>query len=92
MLENKIEELRSSSVEHKNPSQPPLVMGGVQTYTKIDLNIPIFIDNSFFSSELDKINFYREIESLESIEDLQSFITDFKETQVNASPLTRLPK
>ena len=47
--------------------------------TTIDLNISAFIPDYFFSSELDKINFYREIESLETLEDLENIISDFKE-------------
>jgi transcription-repair coupling factor (superfamily II helicase) len=36
------------------------------------------ISSDFFSSELDKINFYRDIENIVSIEDLDNLIEDFK--------------
>ena len=85
MLESKVEELKNSLIDTSpSQSQKPLptspYQGRSRINTKIDLNISIFIDNSFFSSELDKINFYREIESLNSIEDLESIISDFKES------------
>jgi transcription-repair coupling factor (superfamily II helicase) len=83
MLESKVEELKNDSVE-TNKSKlnwKPYVHDTINT--KIDLNISIFIDNSFFASELDKINFYREIESLNTIKDLESIILDFKETTKN---------
>ncbi|MDF1682601.1 MAG: hypothetical protein P1U46_02490 [Patescibacteria group bacterium] len=47
--------------------------------TSIDLDIESYIPDDFFSSELDKINFYREIESIRSLEDLSSLISDFNE-------------
>jgi len=82
MLESKIEELKNTSPAHSSLS--PSIRGTkgepYKINTKIDLNISIFIDNNFFSSELDKINFYREIESLNTIEDLESIISDFKES------------
>lgn len=51
--------------------------------TKIDLNIWAYIDDNFFTSELDKINFYREIESLHKLEELKILIKDFKEINKN---------
>ena len=82
MLESKIEELKNTSPAYSSLS--PSIRGTkgepYKINTKIDLNISIFIDNNFFSSELDKINFYREIESLNTIEDLESIISDFKES------------
>ena len=47
--------------------------------TIIDLNVEAYISDDYFSSELDKINFYREIESIRDIEDLDNLINDFKE-------------
>ena len=82
MLESKIEELKNTSPAHSSLSHSIRGTKGepYKINTKIDLNISIFIDNNFFSSELDKINFYREIESLNTIEDLESIISDFKES------------
>jgi transcription-repair coupling factor (superfamily II helicase) len=42
-----------------------------------------------FHSELDKINFYREIESLEDLEDLENIINDFKEINTDVSKQTQ---
>jgi transcription-repair coupling factor (superfamily II helicase) len=46
---------------------------------KIDLNLNIFIDDNLFNSELDKINFYREIEYINDFEELEKFKKDFQE-------------
>jgi transcription-repair coupling factor len=77
MLENKIEELKNNSLipEGKNSI--------MHISTKIDLNIWAYISDDFFWSELDKINFYREIESLENMQDLNNIIIDFKEINKN---------
>jgi transcription-repair coupling factor (superfamily II helicase) len=47
--------------------------------TSIDLNIPAYLQDDFFDSDLDKLNFYREIESISSGEELEHLIQDFKE-------------
>ena len=46
---------------------------------KIDLDISIFIEDSLFWSELDKINFYREIELINDLEELEDIKKDFIE-------------
>ncbi len=66
LLEKKIYEL-------KNKSQNIEVIN-----TSIDLNIESYIDDKYFSTETDKINFYKEIEHIESEEDLDNMILDFK--------------
>ncbi|MFK7779751.1 MAG: CarD family transcriptional regulator [Candidatus Gracilibacteria bacterium] len=77
MLENRVEELKQMVPA---PKVQELGYKGIGTQNiTIDLNIGAYIDNSYFSSELDKINFYREIESLESLDDLENIISDFKE-------------
>jgi len=81
MVEEKIEELKKITQPNKNtpPSIPPLPGdGSMNINTKIDLNIESYLDNSFFGSELDKINFYRELESIKSIDELNDIISDFK--------------
>ncbi|MDD3646391.1 MAG: CarD family transcriptional regulator [Candidatus Gracilibacteria bacterium] len=89
MVEEKIEELSTSSqpspLEEKEQKQlnSPLPQGrGVRSEgkidTKIDLNISLSIPDEYFASELDKINFYREIESVNDIEELEGVIEDFK--------------
>jgi transcription-repair coupling factor (superfamily II helicase) len=42
--------------------------------TTIDLNIEAYLPNDFFTSELDKLNFYREIESIKDLEDLENLL------------------
>ena len=59
MLEEKIEWLK------KNPEKREVD----KIDTKIDLHISAFVPNSYFNSETDKLNFYREIESLDTIDD-----------------------
>lgn len=74
LLEEKIEELKSS------PLAPLLKKeSNKRIETLIDLNISAYLWDEFFDGELDKLNFYREIESINNIEDLQNLINDFKE-------------
>lgn len=80
MLENKIEELKmnlfeSNLIESVNENKSD---SNKRIKCTIDLDIWAYIDDIFFASELDKINFYREIESLDNIEDLENIISDFK--------------
>ena len=46
--------------------------------TTIDLNISAYIPDEFFGSSMDKMNFYRELESVDNSEDLQTIIDEFK--------------
>lgn len=64
MLEEKIEELRENKDIHTQKN----------IYTSIDLQISASIPEDFFQSETDKIQFYREIESLKDIEELDDMI------------------
>ena len=66
LLEEKIEELRNGKKPEKNDC-------------KIELDISYFIDNDFFDSELDKIRFFRNIESIDSLEDLEYTHKTFEE-------------
>lgn len=59
MLEEKIAELK----DHKSK----------QLYTKIELNISYVLADEFFHSELDKLNFFREAENIDTLEDLEIF-------------------
>jgi len=68
MLEEKIEELR------KNPGKKQVD----KLDTKIDLQISAFIPDTYFNSETDKLNFYREVESLKNLSDLKTMVQDFK--------------
>ncbi len=78
MLESKIEELKNSKKSKGTGTESFL-----NIKTKIDLNIWAYIDDNFFTSELDKINFYREIESLNNLKELDILIKDFKEINKN---------
>ena len=51
----------------------------VENDCKIELDISYFIDNDFFDSELDKIRFFRNIESVDTIEDLEYTHKTFEE-------------
>ena len=87
MLENKIEELkRTGPLDTENKTNDT---SRQKINTSVDLQLWAFIDNSFFDSELDKINFYREIESLEDLQDLENIISDFKEINPNISQETQ---
>jgi transcription-repair coupling factor (superfamily II helicase) len=79
MLENKIEDMKNNI---DNPKYNKILETENRNIkkidTSIDLNISAFINDEYFSSDLDKINFYREIESISNIEDLDNLIEDFK--------------
>lgn len=66
MIEDKIEELSNTRKKEE------------KTITKIDLNIDIWVDDNYFSSQIDKINYYREIETIDDLESLNDIITDFE--------------
>lgn len=83
MLENKVEELKEKLMLSSPDSNKKEREFRKRINTTIDLNIWAYIDELYFSSELDKINFYREIESLNSLEDLDNIISDFKEINKN---------
>jgi len=83
MVEEKIEEMKrvthpNNKTSHLNSLPLSGERGYIQINTKIDLNVDAYLENDFFGSELDKINFYREIESLKDIEELDNIILDFK--------------
>ncbi|MDD2487548.1 MAG: CarD family transcriptional regulator [Candidatus Gracilibacteria bacterium] len=58
LLEEKIEELKTG--EYRN-----------RVDCKIELSISYYISDEFFETEIDKISFFRNIESIETIEDLE---------------------
>ena len=91
MLENKIEEIKRTGPEELKKLNWQGKTSSVRKNinTSIDLQLSAFIDNNLFHWELDKINFYREIESLEELEDLENIISDFKEINPNISQETQ---
>ena len=84
MIEQKINELqqinntKKSQSSKDNKSEEHTVKAPFQLSTKIDLPLNIWIPDTYFDSDLDKINFYREIESVNNISDLNALINDFK--------------
>lgn len=81
MLEEKIEELKqekqsSGSVEEKKK---------LFTNTNIDLMISAGIPDSYFLSETDKLNFYREIELVQEAQDLQDLKDSFFHSDTSTS-------
>lgn len=82
MLEDKIAELKNSWLDEKENISKRIE-------TIIDLNIWAYIDDSFFSSELDKINFYREIESISTLNDLENLKNDFFSLNENIPETTK---
>ncbi len=74
LLEDKIEELKLKWNFEKEED-----VKKSKLETSIDLNISAYLWDDFFESELDKLNFYREIESISDIEELENLISDFKE-------------
>lgn len=46
----------------------------------IDIDLPIHLEDEYFNSELDKMNFYRELESIETKEELEEIQKDFSRT------------
>ncbi|MCH2188741.1 DEAD/DEAH box helicase [Candidatus Gracilibacteria bacterium] len=85
MLEDKIEFLKKhidDTPEEKNQGKPAIE-------ARIDLNISAYIDNHVFQSELDKINFYREIENIDSLEELESMQRDFRSMSPELSAPTQ---
>jgi len=77
IIEEKIEELQNTphSVSLKGREETPKLSKKINT--KIDLDINIFIRDDLFNSELDKLNFYREIELIEDLEELEEIKKDF---------------
>lgn len=73
LLESKVEELRTGT---KTKS----------IETKIELDIPCVIDDSLFASEADKMHFYRSIESIADLEDLESSEESFSRTWEDSDP------
>lgn len=69
MLEEKIAELRHEK-SHK-------------ILTKIELDISYILPDSIFQSELDKLNFFRQAENIESLEELETFQEEFDTTDEN---------
>lgn len=83
MLEEKVEELKLSPPAHS--SLPPQLRGtqgeSKKIDTSIELNIEAFLNSELFENDLDKLNFYKEIESINSLEELEDLKKDFESGQ-----------
>lgn len=69
MLEEKIAELK-----HEKQSK---------IFTKIELDLSYIIPNEFFISELDKLNFFREVENIDNISELEALENEFLQDERN---------
>ena len=69
LLESKVEELKSG--------KKPWAL--LEILIELDLNL--VLDDSLFTSSIDKINFYRNIESITSLEELTSFEAEWTGTE-----------
>lgn len=68
MLENKIEELKSDGIPLEKRNKEDI---------SIDLWISAFIHDDYFNGETDKINFYREIENIRTLDELEDLKKEF---------------
>ena len=76
MVEEKVEEMKLSldNKDTKKSEQKTI------THTRpvhIDLNIEVALPDELFATSLDKINFYREVETIANLEDLKIISEDF---------------
>lgn len=81
MLEDKIEELKEKSWEEKIT---------LNINTTIELNIPVYVSSEYFMSELDKMNFYREAQSITNSEELDNLKKSFKDFNLHLDDNTKL--
>lgn len=80
MLEDKIEQLKKTGPENNNSENNG---EGKRIHTAIEMQIWAYIDEQFFEWELDKINFYRELEALDTLEELNEIIQNFIQINQN---------
>lgn len=78
LLEDKIEQLKQNWPYIKKDK------GDIS----IDLNISALIPDTYFNGEIDKINFYREIETIRDKEELNGVMEEFKSINPDFSPET----
>ena len=71
LLEQKINSLKNDKIKSKKVTTTNI------SKIKIELNIEAYLDNNLFNSQLDKLNFYREIELIQQSDDLNYLIDDF---------------
>jgi transcription-repair coupling factor (superfamily II helicase) len=74
MLEEKVEELKVK--ENLEPDENTEIKRR-KFDTSIELNVEAYLQSSLFENELDKINFYKEIESINSLEEIKELKEEF---------------
>ncbi len=79
LVEEKIQEIKKKKLNYNLPKNEE------QINTKIELNIDLNISEDYFESELDKLNFYREIENINSLDDLKEIKESFYQTSWHIS-------
>lgn len=80
MLEEKIEDLKQKKASVGNAGMRSDKKQNIHIQTQIDLMISAGIPDSYFLSETDKLNFYREIEMIQDIWDLEFLKNSFFES------------
>jgi transcription-repair coupling factor len=85
MLEEKIEDLKQEKNNIATSQEDKWLeeKKNINIQTKIDLMISASIPDDYFLSETDKLNFYREIELVSNISDLEHIKTSFLENSNN---------
>ncbi|MBP9812410.1 DEAD/DEAH box helicase, partial [Candidatus Gracilibacteria bacterium] len=76
LLEEKIETLKFGKSKKEN--------------TKIELDLSYVLPDDFFDSDIDKLSFFREIEAIESLEDLNRMEETFLSPEGSDGPLSNL--
>lgn len=76
LLEEKIE-----SIKNERKSKRPV---------KVELEIPYSLPENIFLSEIDKLNFFREIENIETLEELEEMEEEMKKEITEESGLSNL--
>lgn len=74
MVEKKIEEMKQNldptlGLSKSNP--------GVEHPCTIDLDLEVSLPDKLFATSLDKINFYREVEIIDNLQDIKIISQDF---------------
>ncbi len=70
LIEEKIEFLENKNIDKYQETKNNID-------TKIDIDINLDIDDKYFNNEIDKLNFFREIENIYSIEQLEEIKQNF---------------
>jgi len=86
MLEEKIEELRNNKENPQNKNLEWDMKKLPKIRTQIDLMVTAWISDSYFLSTVDKIHFYRELELVQSIDELEDIWNGFFSEDLSTIP------